>query len=498
MLKSISSNEAFKQGQDKAIKNISALKGSKIADSYFKVASQTESDLHKKGVTAGLLNNFMKIMDSAEGQALTTASDFGPYVMEIWPLVTAWYPEFPLKDLISVQDMDRPLAYMFFSKLLTGTNKGQTVAGEVVETATGSRTIRGKYPTGEIFGEKIAKTEIQFADGFSKALLAYAPLNVSAIAGYDKKIKITVTPTSGSAKDFVVYSIVGNTITLGSVDGQGTVTATEHTLDIQTGLFQYKEAGSTTTVESIVANYVWNLDFATTENIQKVKEVVEMRPMEATPRALMLEWTMFSEYLKKSQFGQDIREDNTKRILSLLYQYQVRYILDEMYTYAEGNGGVAMDLTIPNSSAYSAEVKAQTVLQELKNIANIIEINSGRVEGNRIVCGKNFKSFVESLPNTYFVPSSSATDYGFSSPREIGTFGTFKVYYDPIREANEAFMTYRGSEFYDAAYYLGEYMPVVPTDAIALGVTVRSSFVSMEAYRFDKKNCVIKMNVSFA
>lgn len=97
------------------------------------------------------------------------------------------------------------------------------------------------------------------------------------------------------------------------------------------------------------------------------------------------------------------------------------------------------------------------------------------------------------MPSTIFKISPDATDYGFSSPRCIGEFGTFKVYYDPVRGADEAFMTYRGSEFYDAAYYLGEYMPCVPTDAIALGVTVRSSFVSMEAYRYDKPTCVIKL-----
>ena len=495
---SVTTNQAFKQGQEKAISSIEAVMRHRIADSYFKVVSESVSDLHEKGVTAGLLNNFAKIMDSESGQGFTTTSDFGPYVMEVWPLVTAWYPEFPLKDLISVQDMDKPLAYMFFSKLMTGTNKADTLVGEVVETATGSRTIRGKYPTGEILGEKISGEEIQFENNTSQALLAYAPLNVATIPGYDKKVKISVyTSETALDKDYVIYSISGNTATLGYMNN-GTLTASQHTLDIQTGLLMYKEAGSSKSIHHIVANYVWNLDYATTENIQKIKEFVEMRPMEAVPRALMLEWTMFSEYLKKSQFGQDIRESNTKRMLSLLYQYQVRYILDDMYTYAEGNNGQAMDVEIPSTAVYSTEVKAQVVTQRLKEIANIIEKNSGRIEGNRIVCGKNLKAFLESLPNTYFTPSKNANDYGFSSPREIGTFGTFKVYYDPIREDNEAFMTYRGSEFYDASYYLGEYMPIVPTDAIALGVTVRSSFVSMEAYRFDKKSCVIKLNVTNA
>jgi hypothetical protein len=487
----IAIDSALRQSQERFVNNILSAKKHRIADSYYKAVEEDCANLHEKGIASGLISNFAKIMDSDKGVAFTTSNDFGPYVMEVWPLVTAWYPEFPLKDLISVQDMDKPLGYLFFSALKTGTAKADTAVGEVVETATGPRTIRGRYPSGEIFGEVIdSGFEYDASSKSTQALLAYCPLNVQEIPGYLKKTRLTVT-TGAATKTYVVLRNEANVLHFAEL-ATPTVDA-KVTVDVQTGLISIPETGSATTVTKIVANYVWNLDFATPENIQKVKETIEMVPMEATPRALALEWTLFSEFLKKSQFGQDIRTDNTKRILSLIYQYQIRYILDEMYDYAEGNGGQAVEITLPNSTAISLDIKAQQVMQDLKNVANIIEIASGRVEGNRIVCGKNFKSFCESLPNTWFTPSKQANNYGFSAPREIGTFGTFKVYYDPTREANEAFMTYRGEEFYDAAYYLGEYMPVVPTDAVALGVTVRESFVSMEAYKFHKPNCVVKV-----
>lgn len=483
----ISSDVAFKKGQENAISAINSVERNRIADSYYKVAEEACSSLYDKGVTAGLLSNFQRVMDSDLGQALTTSQDFGPYVMEVWPLVTAWYPDFPLKDLISVQQMDKPLAYMFFSLLKTGTSKADTVVGDVVETATGMRQIRGKYPTGEIFGEVIKAADLVDEGGHAQALLAYAPLNVAEIPGYRKKIKVSVKKAS-STDEYVYYSVQGNEVHL-ALKSTPTVDSGV-TIDIQTGLIQFTEAKAG--IQEVTVNYVWNLDYATVDNIQKVKEQVELRPMEATPRALMLEWTLFSEYLKKSQFGQDIRQDNTKRILNLLYQNQVRYILDELYDYAEGE---ASDVVIPNSTAISLDVKANTVMQSLKKIANKIEIASGRIEGNRLVVGQNFKAFVESLPNTWFEKSTSAENYGFSGPREIGKFGTFTVYYDPFREADAALMTYRGNEWYDAAYYLGEYMPIVPTDAIALGVDVRESFVSMEAYKFDKPSCVFKFKI---
>lgn len=486
----VSISDCMKQQQNRAVASMLAVGNHRIADSYFKVAQEDCASMYEKGVTAGLLNNFSKIMDSDRGQALTTSSDFGPYVMEVWPLVTAWYPDFPLKDLISVQDMDKPLAYMFFSVLKTGTSKASTNVGEVVETPLGMRTIRGKYPTGEITGESILDSQIDSTDG---TVLAYCPLNVAVIPGYLEKTKVTIKSGS-NAGTYKAYNTANGKVLF--KNGGTEVAETNLNIEIETGILggAYITAlhGSQNT-EAVTVNYVWNLDYATEKNIQRVKEEIELRPMEATPRALLLEWSIFSEYLKKSQFGQDIREDNTKRILNLLYQYQVRYIIDELFDNAEGNAGsgagVATTISLAITSNYSIDVQVANVTKQLKVIANKIELASGRQEGNRIVVGYNFKSWVESLPNTYFQPAANDAT-SFSGPREIGTFGTFKIYYDPFRGADEAVMLYRGSEWYDAVYYLGEYMPIVPTDAIALGVTVRESFVSMEAYRLDKPTCI--------
>ena len=407
----IAISEALRRTQENCINKLETVKKNKIADSYYQVAAEDCATLQEKGVTAGIINNFTQIMDSDLGQAMTTSKDMGPYVMEVWPLVTAWYAEFPLKDLISVQDMDKPLGYLFFSSLKTGTSKSDTQVGDVVETALGQRKIKGRYPTGEIFGESITAAEIEFASAtkVSQALLAYNPLNVAVIPGYLAKVKITVTK-SGTTTSYTVLENRGGTLHLTA----DKTTDSGITLDVETGLITIPEASDATasTVTAITANYVWDLDYATTENIQKVKETIEMVPMEVIPRALALEWSLFSEYLKKSQYGQDMRTDNTKRILSLLYQYQVRYILDDMYDYATGNDGNVITVSLPNSSAISLDVKAQNVMQELKLAANIIELASGRIEGNRIVCGKNFKSFCESLPSTWFKISPSATNYG--------------------------------------------------------------------------------------
>lgn len=482
----ISVNKALKMQQNNAVRAITDSKSNKIVDSYMKVADESCNTLYDKGVCATLLNNFGKIMDSDLGQSLTHSGDYGPYVMEVWPLVTAWYPDFPLKDLISVQSMDKPLAYLFFSTLKTGTNKGDTAVGDIVETPLGKRQIKGKYPTGEVFGEVIAKE--QFSS--DESLLAYAPINVAANAGYDKKIAVSIDE-GATYTDPDKTTISNGIITLNSTEGTKVAE-----IEIATGIIKMASTPS----KNVIVNYVWDIDFANLENIQKVKETIEMQIMEATPRALMLEWTLFSEYLKKSQFGKDIREDNTKRILNLIYQFQVRYILDELWAYGKGyvnpSDTNSNNITITNTGIYNLDVVNQRAQQSFKNIASSIELVSGRMEGNRIVCGLNFKNWLESLPNTMFKAVEAPSS--FLGPREIGEWGSFKVYYDYEMPADKYMMTYRGTEFYDAVYYLGEYMPVVPTDAIALGVTVRESFVSMEAYYFQKKNCVYKGTITFA
>jgi len=457
-----------------------------MAAKFFNFAKD-EDDLkkvHDKAIEAGILSNFERVMDEATAQSFIKSNNYGPYVMEIWPVVTAWYPEFPLKDLISVQDMNKPLAYLFFSSLKAANAKSPTVVGARVETPLGIRDIRGNYPTGEIFGEVITSPQIEYdaSEKASVTILAYNPLNVAG--DYLEKYKITVEGGT-EAGDYVATSVVGNKIMLqkGGVAGKSYI-------DLETGaVYIYEEVQGVT---KITANYVWQIEMATDENIPTVIEDIEMLPMEAVPRAIALKWTIFAEYIKKSQFKTDIREENTKRVLNLIYQYQVRYILDSLYDYATGDG-VSHEVNINASTTISLDVKSQAVQEQLKSIANIIEINSGRIEGNRIVCGKAFKSFVESLPSTLFKPAEGNT--GFSGPRHIGRYGSFEVYYDNMRAADECFMTYRGTEWYDAAYYMGVFMPIIPTDCIAIGTKVREAFCSMEAYKFHKKNCVVKFKV---
>lgn len=496
----LSISDSIKKGQEKAISSMTSVSLNKVADAYFGAVKDDCHSLQEQGLVAGLLNNFGRIMDSDKAAAFTKSSDFGPYVMEVWPLIAAWYPDFPLKDLISVQDMDKPLAYMFFSILKTGTGKSDTAVGDVVETPLGLRTIRGKYPTGEIVGEVISKAQVDASEG---TITAYAPLNVETIPGYVEKTRVFVgTDAATPVVSTYQANRVENGFVLFSLNGEDqtkAVISIEVATGILTGSVITPVASYTTNVTSpIKVNYVWNLDFADTDNIQKIKEEVVLRPMEATPRALNLEWTLFSEYLKKTQFGQDIREDNTKRILNLLYQYQVRYILDELYDGATGSytsgGSIITETTISLaiSTNYSLEVQVANVLKQLNVVKNQVELASGRMEGNRIVVGQDFKAWVETLPTNYFTPAKNDTA-AFSGPRELGDFGTFKLFYDPMRGKDEGFMTYRGENWYDASYYLGEYMPIVPTDAIALGVTVRSSFVSMEAYKYDKPSCVFKL-----
>lgn len=487
-------SDAIRMTQEHGIRARMSTKQHKIADSFMKVVDDSTQSPYERGVAAQLVDNFAKIMDSELGNTFTTthAKDFGPYVMEVWPLVTAWYPDFPLKDLISVQSMDKPLAYLFFSCLKAATSKSPQSVGDVVETALGSRVLKGRYPTGEIFGEEITKTQVDSTDG---TLLAYAPLNVALTPGYLEKTQITILSDSATPAETVYQAY--NTVDGQILFKQGTTAQDPSViaLDINTGALTGSAivataAYTTNTGTVIIANYVWNLDYADTENIQKVKEQVEMVPCEAVPRAIALEWTLFSEYLKKTQFGVDIREDNTKRILNLLYQYQVRYILDEMYMYRDQTANADVTVTVQTSTGIALEVINQRCQNQLKDMAAKILVASGRMDGNKIVVGLDFKNWLESLPSNMFTPKK-AEDAFLNSPREIGTYGTFQVFYDPELAANKFWMTYRGGEWYDAAYYLGEYMPIVPTDCVALAVTVRTSFVAMEAYKYHKKNCVV-------
>jgi len=461
--------------------SLAFVKDDAVLAPYIEESDKYLTKIEDRQVQAGIMKVWKtKVMDSDEGRQFITTSNFGPFVPEILPIITAWYPEFPLKELVSVQDMEQDLAYIVTSELLVATNKAGSAIGDKVETPAGPRTIKGQYPTGEIFGEVIAQEDITDGTDTATSVLAYYPI----LTGTDElaAIRITTVGTSVAATDWVVASVVNGVISLTSV----TVASHTITIDVATGVIELAGANAEN-VTSFTVSYVWNIEYASDDNIPSVTEDMVMVAMTAKPRAIAMKWSIFSEHVKKKQFGVDIRTATTKRVLDLLYQYQVRYTLDKMYN---GATGTPVTLTIPTTTL-DLNLKIQQVLSFLNTYSNTIQASTGRTEGNRLVIGLNFKGFLESLPDTYFKPAPEK-DYGFNGPRFIGTFGRYKVYFDNELGATKGWMTYRNEDvWYDAAMYVGVFMPITATDAIALNVQVRQAFVDMLAYRLDKPAAII-------
>lgn len=445
-----------------------------------KLAKLSDADLmtvEDRGIQAGFLSNAQKkIFDSIEGRDFVKTNNYGPYLPELYPIITAWYPEFPLKDLISVQDMEQPLAYIITSELLTATDKSDTAKGEKVETPSGPRTIKGRYPTGEVFGEKLLAADFTTESTKLVGTLLYYPI----LTGKDELENLKIVTAATSDHDWEVASVVSGKITL--TDGASASVV----IEAATGII---EVSGVTDLVSLTANYVWNIEYADNSNIPSVVEDMKMKQMEAKPRALAMEWTIFSEYVKKKQFGVDIRTQTTKRVLDLLYQYLVRYILDKMYYNATGT-----ETTVAISTTnVDLNLRVQEALKKLNDVSQTVQVNTGRIEGNCLVIGNNFKAFLESLPDNFYKPEAKNSDYGFNGPRKIGHIGRFTVFYDDKLAANKGWMTYKGNEWYDAAYYLGVFLPIAPTDAVNINIKVKQAFIAMEGHLFDKPAAVIPL-----
>lgn len=493
-MKPINNNQKVLRRIEDSVKEV---KQNPTTSKFFKFSMPDLKSVYDQGNQAMILNNMRKICDSDEMANFIQTSNYGPYIPELWPVVVAWYPEFPLKDLISVQSMDRPLAYMAFTSLKAGTNKADTVAGEMVETATGLRKIHGSYPTGEIHGEELTAEHLQYdnTEKTDTGALAYFPLTLAG--DYSEMYAVNITSTDSDLNGKWVFgSVTGNTITFVKSGVEDQPDEVGVTMDTQTGALVIKEksTASATTVSLASVYYVWDIQFSDKETIPSIVEDIELLTAEAKPRALGLRWSIFSEYVKKSQFGTNIRVDVTKRCLSLMYQFQTRYILDRMYNFSTVT---EQEISMPTGNI-TVEAKVQEVLETLnKGAAQIIAENTGRMYGNRLVVGRDFRSWLESLPNIYWEQDPKG-DPGYESPRKLGTFGPYEVFYDPHQANDKGFMTYRGEFWADAAYYLGEFMPVVPTDAVTLGTDVRSAFCSMEAHKYHKPNAVVPLKFTTA
>jgi len=449
----------------------------RVSDVQFKTDANTT--LLERFNSGSFMKNFQHILDSQTG---TISADVAPFVSQVWPLIEGWYPMFPLKDLISVQPLEQPLGYIMFSKLVTANTASPTKAGDIVETPNGSRVIKGTYPTGEIIGEVIE--DIQSEDNTFKALLGFYPLSVGITNGDLNKIKIVINDHI-----YVPLTIIGNTLSLTLFGG---TSASGVELDIATGLITIP-ASVEASVTRINASYVRVLEYATKENLPKVKEFITNIPIEAKPRALSHEWTVYAEYLKKTQFNRDIAKDNMERMFNLLYQYQTRYILDELYEYATGNGSVEYALTIPTGTV-AVDNYVQKIKEQLSDVSAIVEKANGRVEGNRLVVGRKFKGILESLDSHNFQMDDSK-DMGYNNPRYLGKFGKYLTFYDPSLPVDKAFMLYKGNEMYESPYILAEYMPVTPTKLVPDGINMTETFCSMEAYKYTNPDGVVKIKL---
>ena len=475
-------NKHYSDNLDYVGKNATLQNAMKLADSDLKT-------FEEKGIQASLMSNFQrKVMDSEWGRDFMKTSNYGPFLPEVLPVIQAWYPNFPLKDLISVQDMQEPIWYIVTSELMTGTTKAPTLAGELVETPSGSRQIKGSYPTGDIFGEIVETADIddetEGSDSFVQFALAYFPV----IGKTEKlaKTKLSVT-TGGNVVDLYPTSSANGNIEL--ADESGAYTAT---IEQQTGVVSMHGFTSASAIESVDCAYVWNIEYANNKNIPTVVEDMKMKPMVAEPFAIAMKWTIFAEMVKERQFGKDIKTANTQRVLDLLYQMQVRYVLDHMYRFAD-KGTAEQTIYGVQTSVIDSNYKAQKIMENLNTVSMMIAYNTGRIEGNRLVVGAGFKNYLESLPAQWYQPVQEA-DYGFQGPRKIGQFGRYMVFFDNELGWNKGFMTYRGSQWYDASYYAGMFMPFTPTDAININIDVQQAFAYMAAYEYDKPNGVIKLD----
>jgi hypothetical protein len=453
-----------------------------LSGSYSYACKELKQIADRK-VQSGLLRNFgeyisnpIKVRDSDTRMGMTTPS-FGPFVPHVLPLYNAWYPNFPLKKLISVQDMDQDVAFILRSTLKTGTAKGRVGKGHIVENPKGSRIIYGEYPTGHVFGEELNNPgDLVTSSGNLEGALKYQDI----LMGDLERAKTKFVVTDGTAKTCVFSGMTGTKATF--TGGGATVD-----VDIITGIITVHG----TTATKVVASYVWNIENATDQNIPTLVEEVDRLQMQATPWLLSAKWSVFADFMRKTQFGTGIQEDVTTRVLNEMYDHQVRFILDDMYSNAAGGNVTISPLSTP---AVALDVKVQDFLKKLNNVSMKVAVESGRMQGNVIVAGNNWINYFDSILGNY-KPVEGGNDTGFLGPREHGSIGRYTVFYDNQLPDNKAFMTYRGTQWYDAAYYMGVYLPIAPTDPIVINATVQEGFVSMVANHFDKPKAVVTMDL---
>jgi hypothetical protein len=411
----------------------------------------------------------------------TFSETVGPYKKHAYNIISAMYTTLEIRDIISIQPLLQKRGAIYKMIYEFASNKGSIREGDTMFSPD-SAGKRSRYYSSQIIdGEPVVFT---FDTTDSQAILEYFPII--------KPEKISIVVTGGAAAGTYTY--------LNAVNGiynlqKGSVATAVGTLNPINGLLTLL-AVDATGATSTVATYNWNSEkFSNNSQIPRVTIGVTEQEVTAERRNLMIDTMLDVSYDFETQFGQALNSQLETTVIQYLQNEFAFRILGEMYDGSTGNGGTTFTFSTTPSFGTTLQDHAQQLYKMLAEMSSKIRKNVGRGWGNKIVCGDNMLNFLKVLSADEFVRAPKPKGDG---PYYAGNInGDYDVYYNPDIPATGFMMLYKGETWWDAAYYVGTYLPLMNSQFLLYpDMHGEQGYIAMDSFSYEYPQMVVKGTIS--
>jgi len=196
----------------------------------------------------------------------------------------------------------------------------------------------------------------------------------------------------------------------------------------------------------------------------------------------------------ENQFGKSLQSEIDAGTIKEIQNERAFYLLQKLKDGCYKGVSFTWDPTLPTSGISLLE-NYQGLWKVLANMSAQIYKNLGRGEGNFLTIGSEFKAIIDTLPADVFKPTGGVIGRG---PIKLGVLlGRYKVFYNPAYDADEFYMGFKGTDWWEAPMYVGSYLPLMASQFMMFpDMHGEQGFISMEATKYLFPQHVIKGTIT--
>lgn len=400
----------------------------------------------------------------------TYSETVGPFVKHAFNIITSLYTTFDIRDLISWQPMSQKLGSIYRLLIKYATDKGQISAGDSMFSSTDVST-RSRYYSSEVV--KNEDLSFDFSTN-STAALKFYPLQKP------ESISLVIAGATGGNGTYTYLQTANGVYEL-QVDGGGSKAGS---IDPATGVVTI-DGQDTSDATTAQITYRWNSEkFSTARPIPKVTVGVTETPVQAERRNLLIDMMLDVSYDYNKQFGSSLNAEMENAVVQFLQNEMSFRILGEMYDGADGNQGSTYTFYATPPAGTTKEDNLQELYTLLAEMNEKIRTNIGRGWGVKVVCGNNLLAQLDILDGGRFqrgaVPASDGPYYAGKLNDK------YDVYYNPDLPADKFFLTFKGTTWWEAPYYVGSYLPLMNSQFMLFpDMHAEQGYLALESYKLE-------------